>query len=152
VSYKRLSAASDTSEVETVAELRAGPCFAKIRVNMPHVDLMRSAVLDHIMEGPDSWVLMVWFQDDWDDSERQLGYVRAKIENYARFVVDGELVKQFPRARGRVVRIELFCGAEPTPAVRELLEIARPQLSKLGIGLSVRLMPRDIRDGLINAP
>ena len=65
----------------------------------------------------------------WTGSDAQLSSLQEKIQNYASFALDGQLVRDYPTAAGLpwVVVIDCQTGA-PDEATRDLLE-------RLGTGI-----------------
>jgi hypothetical protein len=77
----------------------------------------------------------------WGTDADQAAQLRAKINSYAGYILDGTLAKQFPETAGQRVRIQLNCWETPSGQFAVITNNAAAQLDKLQIGFNVRVMP-----------
>ena len=75
---------------------------------------------------------------DWDGSDERHFELQEKINAYASFVADGQLVEQHPELSGRPVRVELRCVRLPDPKTAQFLEMAREKLRDEGFSFSIQ--------------
>lgn len=78
----------------------------------------------------------------WTDSEHFRALER-KLGAYVNFVVSGQLVADYPRAKDRRVEIQLIHEHEPTPDAINFLLGARESLKEYGISLTFGGLPPD---------
>ena len=101
-------------------------------------------VLDLAMTHEESGEVMlaIVHHDVWTGSADELQLLSAKLDTYAAYALDGQLIDDHPHAAGRPVRIQLECLAEPTGAVAAALQSAKRQLAMYGLRLEVgRITP-----------
>jgi hypothetical protein len=102
-------------------------------------------VVDLVMSHPESGevMLIVVHNDVWTGSPEELRLLGAKLDTYASYALDGQLVDDFPQHEGKPVRIQLDCLAKPTGAVAAALESAKRQLAMNGLRLEVGSLAPD---------
>ena len=89
----------------------------------------------------DSYALFIvvadgeWGRDDW----REL--LRAKIANYATYVLDGQLIEHYPECHGRPVRVAIHSGSEPPREAAELAERAEAALAEYELAVTFEELP-----------
>jgi hypothetical protein len=102
--------------------------------------LSDSETVDVVAEDAAGEVMVVMVEDrPWRGGRAQELELREKINLYTDFIRGGELVRRFPNAAGRSVRIQLDCVDNPTGTIATVLEYAKEQLAKLGIGFTVNV-------------
>jgi hypothetical protein len=96
-------------------------------------------VIDFVAHDPKGEVVLVMVEGrEWDGSGERLFELQEKINNYAAFATDGQLVRQYPDLAGKPVRLELRCVGAPDPETGRFLEAAKLQLRSAGLSLSVK--------------
>jgi hypothetical protein len=102
--------------------------------------LSDSKTVDVVAEDAAGEVAVVMIEDrPWTGGRPQELELREKINTYTDFISGGELVRRFPNAAGRSVRIHLDCVEEPSGTIATVIEYAKEQLGKLGIGFTVNV-------------
>lgn len=100
--------------------------------------LSDSTTVDIVAEDEDGEVMVVMVEDrPWNGGPAQELELREKINLYTDFISGGELVRRFPNAAGRSVRIHLDCVEEPSGTIATIVEYAQLQLEILGIDFTV---------------
>ncbi len=103
--------------------------------------LRDTEVIDLVAEEPDGTVLLVIVQaNPWTPTD--IEPLKAKLNTYAQFILDGGLINHYPEVAGRPVRI---CIESKTPipdAVATLMAIAHSKMSTFGIDLHYKVNPR----------
>ncbi len=96
-------------------------------------------VVDLVMTHEESGevMLVIVHNDAWTGSAEELERLGAKLDTYASYALDGQLVEDYPHAEGKPVRIQLECLTTPTGAVAVALQSARRQLAMHGLRLEV---------------
>ena len=66
--------------------------------------------VDAIGVEKDTGILVLSISDhlDWSDSSKHLVLLQEKLNSYLVFIKSGELLKNYPRAKNRMIRIDLF--------------------------------------------
>lgn len=97
------------------------------------------SVIDFVAHDPKGEVVLVMVEGrEWDGSSERLFELQEKINNYAAFATDGQLVQKYPDFVGKPVRLELRCVGDPDPATGRFLEMAKQRLRSSGLSLSVK--------------
>lgn len=98
--------------------------------------------LDLITFDPDSgeYGLIISAMETWDDSEEEQTRLLQKINNYIDFVIDGELLRNFPQSKGKPVRIQIDTGSSIPPNAGLLITQAQKLLSQHGIRLCINVI------------
>jgi Family of unknown function (DUF6572) len=100
-------------------------------------------VIDFVARDPSGMVSLIMVEGrDWDESDRRLFELQEKINAYVSFVMDGQLVEQYPELAGKPVQLELRCARALNVKTAEFLEMVGEKLE--GVGLSLRI--QQIRD------
>ncbi|MFT3838513.1 MAG: hypothetical protein QM723_16160 [Myxococcaceae bacterium] len=73
----------------------------------------------------------------WGSDTAQASQLKAKINAYAGFIMDGTLARQYPETAGLPVDIQLNCHEAPRGEFATILDHAARQLQRLGVGLRV---------------
>lgn len=99
-------------------------------------------VIDLVTHDPksDAYALIMVQTSKWDDSQQQLDQLQAKINNYLHFALDGDLVRKYPQAAGRPVRIQLDCTTPPSVKTEEFLAPIEKAARKMGLRFVVNLL------------
>jgi hypothetical protein len=77
----------------------------------------------------------------WGADEAQASQLQDKINSYAGFIADGRLAMQCPETAGQPVDIQLNCVDAPRGQFATIVEHARTQLGRIGIGFRVKVAP-----------
>jgi hypothetical protein len=102
--------------------------------------LSDSQTVDVVAEDATGEVMVVMVEDrPWSGGRPQELELREKINAYTEFISSGDLVRRFPNAAGRSVRIQLDCVEEPSGTIATVIEYAKEQLAKLAIGFTVHV-------------
>jgi len=75
----------------------------------------------------------------WSSSPDQPKQLKAKINAYAGFILDGSLALRYPDTAGKPVRIQLDCVEAPTTDITAITDHATRELAKHGIGLKINV-------------
>jgi hypothetical protein len=101
-----------------------------------------SEVIDLIAEDSDGNALLVIVQQDpWTDLPTQAEQLKAKINTYAQFALDGGLVGNHPHLADRPIMIRLDCSQDPPSMIRDVLTIASQRLSKYDVTITALVRP-----------
>jgi hypothetical protein len=101
-----------------------------------------SEVIDLIAEDSDGNALLVIVQQDpWTDLPTQAEQLKAKINTYAQFALDGGLVGNHPHLADRPITIRLDCSQDPPPVIRDVLTTESQRLSKYDVSVTVMVRP-----------
>jgi hypothetical protein len=102
--------------------------------------LSDSTTVDVVAADAAGEVMVVMVEDrPWNRGRAGERELRDKINLYAAFISGGDLVRRFPNAAGRPVRIHLDCVEEPSGAIAAVIAYASVQLRKRGIGFTVNV-------------
>jgi len=85
----------------------------------------------------DTLVLAMYEYRPWSLGESQLLQLQEKLNAYLSFLLDGEMVDQFPQLQDKPIEIQLRTVHEPTPEAWELISRAREQLGFQKISFEV---------------
>jgi hypothetical protein len=88
----------------------------------------------------DEYALIMVETRPWLDSSEQLSQLREKINNYAMFAIDEGLIRAYPEAAGKALRIQLDCTSPPSKEVTEVVELARERLADYKIRFVVNVL------------
>jgi glycerophosphoryl diester phosphodiesterase len=77
---------------------------------------------------------------EWDDQNEHLLLLQDKINFYLGAVESGELLKKYPDAEGRNIKLEIFFKYAPHEQAVSFLEQAEAFLTKAGYGFSYNLV------------
>jgi hypothetical protein len=93
--------------------------------------LSHPAILDAFAHDKrrDTLVLAMYETRPWTGDAEQISQLQEKLNAYASFILDGEMLESFPQFAGKQVEIQLRTRHQPNPLALALLEQARAQLS-----------------------
>jgi hypothetical protein len=101
-------------------------------------------VIDFVAHDPNGEVVLVMVEGrDWDGSDERLFQLQEKINSYASFAFDGQLVVEHPELAGKPVRLELRCASPPDPKTAGFLEMVRGKLKEEGLTFRVQQIRQD---------
>lgn len=101
-------------------------------------------VIDFVTHDPSGEVVLVMVEGrEWDGSDERLFELQEKINSYASFAVDGQLVEQHPELAGKPVRLELRCVGPPDPKTASFLDMVRGKLDEEGLEFGIQQIRRD---------
>jgi hypothetical protein len=108
-------------------------------LNSRPMGIAHPAVLDAFAHDKrrDILVLAMYETRPWSGDEMQIHQLQEKLNAYASFILDGEMLESFPHFQGKLVEIQLRTRHQPDPLALGLLQQAREQLSLQQIGLEV---------------
>ena len=86
----------------------------------------------------DEAVLTIADQLDWSDIPTHRSLLQEKLNRYLGFIESGELLRGFPAAKNREVRIDIVFKDEPPSKIVADLERAAGQVGAAGIALTWR--------------
>ena len=98
-------------------------------------------VIDLVAEEPDGSALLVivkegaWALDD-------IALLKAKLNTYAQFVLDGGLASHYPELLNRPVRIRIESAAPPSTTAQDILAVAQTKLKPYVIDVTHKVNPR----------
>lgn len=96
--------------------------------------------IDAVATQPDGRALLLIVEEKaWAPGRTPADQLIEKINTYATFVLQGQLVEQHPHVDPERVVILLRCASQPTPDVADVLTAAETGLAAAGIGLSVQV-------------
>ena len=104
--------------------------------------LAHAAVLDAFAwdSSRSTLVLVMYETRPWNGGDAQLLQLQNKLNAYASFILDGEMIDSFPQYRRAPVEIHLRTRYEPEAVASRLLAQARKQLALQKIGLEIFLI------------
>lgn len=98
-------------------------------------------MIDLVGQDADGEVALIISHDKpWTDSEEELSRFVDKMNTYATFAMDEGLIRSFPEAAGKPLRIQIDCPTEPTPKVSDLVSTAEAKLAEYSIRVVVNLL------------
>jgi len=99
-------------------------------------------IVDLVTYSPktDEFIVIMFEDRPWSDSPDQLDELLAKINTYVDFVQEGGLVRKFPQAEGKTVRIQLDCTSSPKGEPAKLIEQAQQLLHQRGITFALNII------------
>jgi hypothetical protein len=96
-------------------------------------------VIDFVAHEPSGEVVLVMVEGrNWDGSEERLFELQEKINSYASYAFDGQMLEEHPELAGKPVRLELRCAGAPDTGTAKFLEMVRERLKDEGLGFSVK--------------
>lgn len=99
-------------------------------------------VIDLVAEQPDGVALLVIIKEGIWEAAADAPALRAKLNTYAQFALDGGLVSHYPHLDGLPVTIRVDSPSPPPPAVTHVLKVAAERLRPYEISLATTLNPR----------
>lgn len=98
-----------------------------------------SEVIDLIGHDRNGTVVLIMVEGrEWDGSKERLLELQDKLNAYAAFALDGELIERHPEFVGKAVRIELRCATLPDQTTAEFIRNAAKLLEDVGLTLKVQ--------------
>ena len=88
----------------------------------------------------DCYVLIISNCERWDDSDVTLSLLTEKISNYAEFALSGQLLKLYPQAANKAVRVQIDCETPPPPRFYNHTSELKDGLARYGVKLTVHLL------------
>jgi hypothetical protein len=100
-----------------------------------------SETVDVVAHDPDTQEYLLVMVEDrpWGSEPNQALQLRAKINTYVGFVVDGSLQDKYPETAGHRVRLQLDCASTPTSEILTIIDHANTKLRELGMRLLVNV-------------
>ena len=97
------------------------------------------ATIDVVTHDPVSgqFVLVIAAHEVIDGHSGQSAKLLAKVNRYVEFVQAGHMIRRFPDAEGKGVRIRLDVSAPPTGDGARILHRLRDALETVGVGFEV---------------
>jgi len=75
----------------------------------------------------------------WGTDPQQPRQLKDKINAYASYILDGDLLNQYPTVAGHPVRIQLECPQQPSEEISAITEWAARQLGEYGVRFVVNV-------------
>lgn len=88
----------------------------------------------------DETVVIMIEDRDWSADPEQPDQLLKKINTYLHFIEDGDLVRHFPQAAGKPVRLQLDCNELPVGEAKQLIEEAQQVLLSRGITFAINVI------------
>ncbi len=85
------------------------------------------------------YLLVMVEERPWDSDPDQAAQLRAKINTYVGFVLDGGLRRHYPETAGQPVRLQLNCTAPLSGEAARIVEHANAKLADTGLRLAVHV-------------
>lgn len=103
--------------------------------------LYDTGVIDLVAEEPDGSALLVIVKEGtWTPGD--IAPLKAKLNTYAQFVLDGGLVSHYPELRDRPAHVRVVSATPPSIAAQEALAVAQARLRPYGINVTHQVNPR----------
>ena len=83
------------------------------------------------------YALIIATAGPWEESEEEKARLLQKINNYLRFIIDGDLAAYYPHSYGRPIRIQIDSSAVTPPTIGLLINQAVEVLLQHGIRLCI---------------
>jgi len=98
-------------------------------------------VVDIIGIPPDKSLVALTISDhlDWSDSHQHLTVLQEKLNRYLAFIESGELLRKYPDATGKPVRIDVVFKYRPSKEAERFLEEALTIITKAGFAFTWRV-------------
>jgi len=97
-----------------------------------------TTVVDRIELHPDGSVALVMVETrEWGSDPLQAEQLKQKVNRYTGYVVEGQLVADYPRFEDAAIGIQLECVSEPTGEFARIVEVTTAGLGRLGITFTV---------------
>lgn len=104
-------------------------------------------IIDFVAHDPSGQVVLVMVEGrEWDGSDERIFELQEKINSYATFACDGQLIARHPDLAGKSVRLELRCIKPPDSKTTAFLDLVSEKLKEAGLGFTVQQI-RDDRSG-----
>lgn len=101
-------------------------------------------VVDAISTRSEDGVVVLTISDhlSWEEKTVHSTALEKKLESYVEFVRSGQLLENYPSARGRGVEIEIILKHSPDKDGQRLLDKAREAIVAAGLEFSYKTLPR----------
>ena len=76
----------------------------------------------------------------WTDLSTQLAQLRQKVQSYLTYVIDGELVHDYPESIGRGISFRLDCNQPLRDQANRFVDKTAHTLDELGIRFVVKVI------------
>ena len=99
-----------------------------------------AGIIDALVHDPETDLITLTMVEPrpWDGSDLRLFQLQEKVNAYLSFVLDGEMVEDYPALEGKKLRIQLDCATAPDGKTLKFLKVVRDQIAFQGIDLQVR--------------
>ena len=99
--------------------------------------------IDLVAQAADGRYLLVMVETrPWGTDPAQPDQLKAKINTYAQFALDGELLRHYPQAVNQPIAIQLDCPEPPDDAISAVTSRAAEQLAKFEVDVIVNINPQ----------
>jgi hypothetical protein len=103
------------------------------------VSVEDAAVIDFVAYDPTGEFVLVMVEGrEWDGSDERLLQLQRKINSYALFASDGQLLAKYPEAAGKSISLELRYVSPPDPKTARFLEMVREKLKQEGLAFRAK--------------
>jgi hypothetical protein len=103
--------------------------------------VFQTNVVDIVGQDASGRILVIMVESRaWGADDAQASQLKDKINAYAGFITDGSLARHYPETIGHPVDVQLNCPEAPNGEFAKIVEHARMQLQRLGIGFRVKIM------------
>jgi hypothetical protein len=107
--------------------------------------MQRHSEIDVVAHDPksDSAILGMTESRPWDEKREALLFdIQEKLNTYIAYVVQGQLVRDYPQLEKKKVEFRLFCSEAPPPDIVETLRSWKEEaLTPRGITWTIRVLP-----------
>jgi hypothetical protein len=101
-----------------------------------------SETIDLVARAADGRYLLVMVETrSWGTDPNQAEQLKAKINTYAQFALDGGLLRHYPETANQPIAIRLDCPATPDKATNTILARAAEHLAQFGIEILINVNP-----------
>jgi hypothetical protein len=98
--------------------------------------------IDLVAQAADGRYLLVMIETrPWGSDPSQGDQLKAKINTYAQFALDGGLMQHYPETANQPIAIRLDCISPPDESTDALLTHAAGQLARFGIEILINVNP-----------
>jgi hypothetical protein len=99
-----------------------------------------SETIDLVAQAADGRYLLVMIETrPWATDPGQADQLKAKINTYAQFALDGGLLRHYPEAANQPIAIRLDCPSTPDEQTSAILARAAEHLAQFGIDVLVNV-------------
>jgi len=98
-----------------------------------------SEVIDRVAEQADGSVLLVIVKEGAWDVPNDVPKLKAKMNTYAQFALDGGLVASYPHLEGRPITIRVVSFAAIPGVVQDVIDVAIEQLRGYRIAVTTEV-------------
>ena len=99
-----------------------------------------SNVVDVVAQDANGEYMVVMVETrPWGSDPNQLEQLKAKINAYASFILDGGLLSTYPETADKTVRVQLDCVTHPTTDVTAIVDRAKTALAEHSVGFAVNV-------------